>query len=267
MDILQKILNHKKEELEHFKRRIPFSELRDRVRDLPPTRSLSRSLKNPPAPYAVIAELKKKSPSKGVLREKYDPEAIAADYESHGAAALSVLTDEHFFGGNLDHLRAIRKRVKLPLLRKDFLWDPYQIYAAREAGADAVLLIVSVLEKNHLEDLHGLSMELGMDVLVEVHDVKECDLAVGCNFPIIGVNNRDLKTFKVDLQTSEALFPRMGAGTLKISESGLERRESLEKLKQAGASGFLIGEAFMKEKEPGKALEALLSLRAERSNL
>lgn len=258
MDILQKILNYKKEELEHFRRKRPFAELRDRVRDLPPTHSFSGSLKNPPAPYAVIAELKQKSPSKGVLREKYEPETIATDYESHGAAALSVLTDEHFFGGNLDHLRSVRKRVKLPLLRKDFLWDPYQIYAAREAGADAVLLIVSALERGRLEDLHSLSEELSMDVLVEVHDEAECDIAVACRFSVIGVNNRDLKTFHLDLATSEQLFSRMGPNILKISESGLDSQETLERLKKSGADAFLIGESLMKAAKPGEALEKMI---------
>jgi indole-3-glycerol phosphate synthase len=257
-DILQKIMNYKKGELEHYKRLVPFAELRDRVRDLPPTHCFAKALKNPTAPYAVIAEMKKKSPSKGVLRENYDPAAIAVDYESHGATALSVLTDEHFFAGHLDHLRAVRPRVKLPLLRKDFLWDPYQVYAAREAGADAVLLIVSVLEKSRLEDLHALAVELAMDVLVEIHDMTECDLACAGMFPIIGVNNRDLKTFEVDLKTSERLFARLGRDTLKISESGLDSRESLEKLKQAGAHGFLIGEALMKAAKPGEALEKLI---------
>jgi indole-3-glycerol phosphate synthase len=143
-------------------------------------------------------------------------------------------------------------------LRKDFLWDPYQIFEAREAGADAVLLIVAALGKSRLEDLHGLAIELGMAGLVEVHDAAECDLAGECLFPIIGVNNRDLRTFKVDIQISEKLFPRMGGDTLKISESGLDSRESLERLKKAGANGFLIGEAFMKSKHPGEALEKMI---------
>jgi indole-3-glycerol phosphate synthase len=257
-DVLKKILDYKKDELDHFKRRVPFAELKDRVRDLAPTRSLSLALKNPPVSYAVIAELKQKSPSKGVLRQDYDPVAIAADYEAHGATALSVLTDEHFFAGHLDHLRSVRQCVKIPLLRKDFLWDPYQIYAAREAGADAVLLIVAALERGLLEDLHGLAGELRMEALVEVHDAPECDLASGCLFPIIGVNNRDLKTFQVELQTSEKLFARMGGETLKISESGLENRESLDRLKKAGANGFLIGEVLMKAKNPGEALEKMI---------
>jgi indole-3-glycerol phosphate synthase len=258
MDILEKILKYKKEELEHFKRRQPFAELKDRVRDLPPTHSLAQALKKPRAPFAVIAELKQKSPSKGVLRENYEPTAIAGDYESHGATALSVLTDEHFFGGHLDHLRAVRKQVKIPLLRKDFLWEPYQIYAAREAGADAVLLIVAILEKSLLEDLYGLVLELGMEVLVEVHDSAECDVATSFRFPIIGINNRDLKTFEVDLQTSERLFSRIGTKALKISESGLDSRKTLERLKNAGADGFLIGESLMKAARPGEALEKII---------
>ena len=257
-DVLKKIMDYKKEELEHFKHRRPFADLKDRVRDLLPTHSLAAAIRNPPAPFAVIAEMKKKSPSKGVLRENYEPTSIAAEYESHGAAALSVLTDEHFFGGHLDHLRSVRKKVKIPLLRKDFLWDPYQLYAAREAGADAILLIVAALEKNLLEDLHGLALELGLETLVEVHDAAECDLAKACLFPIVGVNNRDLKTFNVDLQTSERLFSRMEQTTIKISESGLDSHKTLERLKKAGANGFLIGESLMKAEHPGAALEKML---------
>lgn len=267
MNILDKIMDYKKEELVHFKHKMPLAELKKRVRDLPNTQSLASALKNPRAAYAIIAECKRKSPSKGILRNDYHPVRIARDYEENGATALSILTDSHFFGGKLDHLRATRGVVRIPLLRKDFLFDPYQVYAAREAGADAILLIAACLEENQLEDQLGLAKDLGLEVLVEVHGEEECDLASSLGFEIIGVNNRDLKSFKVDLATSERLFPRIPVGRLKISESGLDSIESLTRLKAAGADGFLIGEAFMKAKDPGEALKDMLSLRAERSNL
>lgn len=258
MDILKKILAFKEEELVHYKHEVPLTELKDQVRDSAPVISLASALRRPRGPFAVIAELKKRSPSRGVLREDYDPETIATDYESNGATALSVLTDENFFGGHLDHLRGVRSRVEIPLVRKDFLWDPYQVYAAREAGADAVLLIVACLEKSRLEDLHGLAGELALETLVEVHDAAECDLAASIGLPIIGVNNRDLKTFEVEVATSEQLFPRMPEGTLKVSESGLDKRATLERLQKAGADAFLIGEAFMKASEPGQALKEMI---------
>jgi indole-3-glycerol phosphate synthase len=259
LSILEKIFEFKKEELEQYKRQARLEDLRSKVRDhsyrpLP----LRRSLESSAAPYAVIAEIKQRSPSKGLLRENFDPKSIAQDYEKHGAAALSVLTDEHFFGGHLDHLRQVRALVALPLLRKDFIWDPYQIYAAREAGADAILLIAAMLGKSQIEDLRGLAEELKLSVLFEVHDAAEADVASAVNAKIVGVNNRDLKSFKVDLGLSEKLLPRLPAGSLKIAESGLDKRESLERLKAAGIGAFLIGEAFMKAKSPGMALKELI---------
>ncbi|MDX1386779.1 MAG: indole-3-glycerol phosphate synthase TrpC [bacterium] len=258
MNILEKILAHKKEELATFKGRQSLQDLKDRVRDCPDPLDFAKALRQPPAPMAVIAEIKKKSPSKGILRENFDPVALATDYEQHGAAALSVLTDESFFGGHLDHLRAVRDRVKIPLLRKDFIWDPYQLYAALEAGADAILLIVAMLEESQLEDLMGLALDMGLAVLVEVHDAAECDRAVHLRAPIIGVNNRDLTTFEVDLKTSESLFPKIPEGSLRISESGIESKGDLERLQKAGADGFLIGETFMRAENPGTALKELI---------
>lgn len=259
MSILDKIFEYKKGELEHYKRQARLEDLRSKVRDhsYRPL-SLRRSLENSEAPFAVIAEIKRRSPSKGLLREDFDPPLIARDYEKHGAAALSVLTDENFFGGHLDHLRQVRNAVGLPLLRKDFFWDPYQVYAAREAGADAILLIASMLGKSQVEDLQGLAEELGLSVLFEVHDAAEADMATAVQAKIVGVNNRDLKTFKVDLGLSEKLLPRLPAKSLKVAESGLDKREALTRLKAAGIGAFLIGEAFMKAESPGEALKELI---------
>lgn len=257
--ILDKIYKYKLEELEHYKRRDRPEEVKARAQDASyRPLSLAQALREGGRPFAVIAEIKRQSPSKGVLRADFDPVAIARGYEEAGAAALSVLTDEHFFGGHLDHLRQVRQAVALPLLRKDFVWDPYQIYVAREAGADAILLIAAMLGRWQMEDLQGLAEELGLSVLVEVHDVPEAERAAGIGAKVVGINNRDLKTFKVDVGLTEALLPKLPAAAVKVSESGLDSVEVLKRLKVAGADAFLIGEAFMKAPHPGEALKGFL---------
>ncbi len=259
--ILQKIFEYKSEELEHYKRRVRLEDLKGQCRDLPAPKSFSKSLLESSQRFAIIAEIKRKSPSRGVIREDFDPEKIAEQYAQSGAAAISVLTDEHFFGGDLEHLRQVRQKVSIPLLRKDFIWDFYQIYAAREAGGDAILLIVAMLEKNQLEDLHGVAEGLGLSILVEVHDAEEVAMANSIGAKIIGINNRDLKSFKVDVQTTERLLPILSPNAIKVSESGLDSPEMMEKLKKLGADAFLIGETLMKAKDPGKALQMLLGGR------
>lgn len=256
--ILDEIITYKKEELDHFKRRHPLEDLKAQSRDLAKTLPFSHALKVCQENFAIIAEIKRRSPSKGLLRENFDPEVHARDYEENGAAAISVLTDEHFFGGHLDHLKKVRRAVKLPLLRKDFIWDLYQVYAARVAGADAILLIAALLEKNQIEDLQGLAHEMGMSALVEVHDKMECEKALASGAKLVGVNHRDLQTFKVDIDLSERLFPTFREGVLKISESGIDSTQTLRKLKKAGADAFLIGETFMRAEKPGEALKKLL---------
>lgn len=257
--ILQKIFEYKKEELEHYKRQERPEDVKLRAKDaVYRPLSLARALRESSAPFAVIAEVKHRSPSKGVLRAEFDPVSIAQGYEEAGAAALSVLTDEHFFGGHLDHLRAVRGAVQLPLLRKDFVWDPYQIYVAREAGADAILLIAAMLGRWQMEDLQGLAEELGLSVLVEVHDEAETGRATAIGAKVIGINNRDLKTFKVNVGLSEELLPKIPATAVKVSESGLDSSQVLQRLKQSGADAFLIGEAFMKAPKPGEALKGFL---------
>jgi indole-3-glycerol phosphate synthase len=258
--ILEKIVAYKKEELEHFKRRVRLEELKARARDARIPLSLASALKDASQAFAVIAEIKKKSPSKGVLREDFDPLVVAKEYQDAGAAALSVLTDEHFFGGHLDHLRTVRQAVSIPLLRKDFLWDPYQVYAALDAGADAILLIAAMLEESQIVDLQGLAGELGLSVLLEVHDAAEAQTARRVGAALVGVNNRDLTTFRVDVAVTETLLPLLPRDALKVSESGLESVEVLAKLKASGVDAFLIGEALMKAESPGRALKSLLKV-------
>jgi indole-3-glycerol phosphate synthase len=207
----------------------------------------------------IVAEIKHRSPSKGVIREEFDPVAIAASYEKAGAAALSVLTEEDFFGGSLAHLRVVRQRVGLPLLRKDFLFDEYQIHEALAAGADAVLLIVAILEDKLLADLIALASELKIDALVEVHNAAEMEAAVAAGALMIGVNNRDLTTFTVELETSELLASVAPRDAVLVSESGIHTGQDIYRLKQAGYNAFLVGEHFMRAPDPGEALRRLVA--------
>lgn len=208
---------------------------------------------------AVIAECKRRSPSKGVLRDPYDPVAIARGYAAAGAAAISVLTNERFFGGSLEDLRAVRASVPIPVLRKDFVIDEYQLDEARAAGADAVLLIVAALPSTRLDELHRAALERGLEVLTEVHDEAELDVALGIGARIVGVNNRNLRTFVTDLAVSERIARRIPEGTLLVAESGLRDGADLARLERADIHAFLVGEAFMKAPVPGDALAAMIA--------
>ena len=208
---------------------------------------------------AVIAECKRRSPSKGVLREPYDPVTIARGYAAAGAAAISVLTNERFFGGSLDDLRAVRASVPIPVLRKDFVIDEYQLDEARAAGADAVLLIVAALPSARLDELHRAALERGLDVLTEIHDEAELDVALGIGAQIVGVNNRNLRTFVTDLAVSERIARRVPKGTLLVAESGLRDGADLARLERSDIHAFLVGEAFMKAPVPGDALAAMIA--------
>jgi indole-3-glycerol phosphate synthase len=206
----------------------------------------------------IIAECKRRSPSRGVLRPDYDPVAIALGYEKAGAAAISVLTEPTFFDGALDHLQAVRSAVGIPVLRKDFVISEYQLLEARAAGADAVLLIVAALAPRELAALHARASAIGLDVLVEVHSADEVTVAIDAGAQIVGVNNRSLRTLEIDVTASETLAARMPRGMVTVSESGLKTAADLARLRQLGYSAFLIGERFMTEKDPGGALQALL---------
>ncbi|MBF5058196.1 indole-3-glycerol phosphate synthase [Alcanivorax sp. 521-1] len=206
---------------------------------------------------AVIAEIKKASPSKGVIREDFDPVDIARRYQEAGASALSVLTDEEFFQGHEDYLRAARNAVTLPVLRKDFMIDPWQIFQSRAMGADAVLLIVAALSDAQLDELYHAAQRAGGDVLVEVHSGEELERAMKLNIELVGINNRDLRTFETRLDTSLSLADEVPADRLVITESGIHSREDVRLMRDNGINGFLVGEAFMKAGDPGAALKAL----------
>ncbi len=206
---------------------------------------------------AVIAEIKKASPSKGVLREPFDPEAIARSYARHGAACLSVLTDARFFQGRAEHLTAARAASGLPVLRKDFVIDPYQVYESRALGADCILLIVAALAPPRMRELEALAVSLGMAVLAEVHDRAELDLALELATPLIGINNRDLRSFETSLDTTLGLLPHVPSPRIVVTESGILVPEQVARLSRAGVHVFLIGEAFLRAADPGTEMESL----------
>jgi indole-3-glycerol phosphate synthase len=259
--ILDEIVAHKRHEVAAAKARISEADLRAHIGDLEePTRGFARALKDSRASgwTTIIAEVKKGSPSKGVIRPDFDPLAIAETYAAGGAACLSVLTDERFFLGHLRFLSLIRELVRLPLLRKDFVCDPYQIVEARAAGADAVLLIAAMLELEQLRDFAACARELSLDVLLEVHDEAELETALQTDCELIGINNRDLRTFATDLATTERLLPLIPAGRFVVAESGIHSRADIERLQAAGAGAFLVGESLMREADIEAKLRELL---------
>lgn len=258
MTILDEILEHKRAELAATRKSVPGDSVCAAARSAPAPRGFLRALEAAEPP-AVIAEIKRQSPSKGLIREDFEPVEIARAYAQGGAAAISVLTDEHFFGGQLEFLRRVRAAVDLPLLRKDFVIDAYQIDEARAAGADAVLLIVAALDPSALGALHGHAIGLGLDVLVEVHDEPELEAALAIGARLVGVNNRDLRTFEVDLGVTERLaarLPRDGQ-VLLVAESGIFGPQDVARLTRAGARAHLVGESLMREFDVAKALEQL----------
>ena len=261
-DILQKILECKRSEVAAAKAALPLAELKARLSDREDQpRGFVRALRAAEASgwVPVIAEVKKGSPSKGIIRADFDPLAIAEAYQGSGATCLSVLTDEHFFLGSLRFLSLIREQVALPLLRKDFLYDPYQVYEAYAAGADAVLLIAAMLELEQLRELAAVARELHLDVLLEVHDERELATALQVNVELIGINNRDLRTFAVDLAVTERLAKLIPGDRMIVAESGIHTRDDIIRLQQAGAQAFLIGESLMREDDIGAKLQELLA--------
>ncbi len=257
MSVLDEINARKSEHVQAQKSLISLDKLKDIIKESPAPRGFFSALKNAPTP-AVIAEVKKASPSKGVIREDFDPVDIARIYEQSGATCLSVLTDEPYFQGCDDYLKQIRKTATLPLLRKDFMIDPYQIYESRALGADCILLIMAALSDEKAKTLYDLSCDLDMDVLVEVHNKEELERALLLNPQIIGVNNRNLKTLEVNLQTSHDLSDFIPQNTLKISESGINSPETIKELQNSGYNTFLIGESLMRQPCISTALQKLI---------
>lgn len=260
-DILTKILARKREEIAERMARTSMADLRGFVDAAPAVRPFLAALEARigAGRAAVIAEIKKASPSRGVLREDFDPAAIARSYEAGGAACLSVLTDHDFFQGSEADLEDARAACALPVLRKDFTLDPYQVYEARVMGADCVLLIVAALDDARLRDLLMLTHELGMNALIEVHDATELERALKLDAVLIGVNNRNLRTFVTDLDTTGRLAALLPPGRLLVAESGINNRADIERLQAAGAKAFLIGEALMREEDIGAKLQELLA--------
>jgi len=258
--ILDRIITTKREEIAHRAATTPLEALRERAEHRTPARGFAAALQSAVAQgnSAIIAEIKKASPSRGVIRDDFDPPAIATTYAAHGATCLSVLTDEQYFQGHDTFLSAVRETVALPVLRKDFTIDEYQIYEAAALGADCVLLIVAALDIMRLTVLHQLAKGLGMDVLLEVHDPTELAAALSLAPDLVGINNRNLKTFDTSLNTTLSLLPDIPDGVLVVTESGISSRADVSLMRENGVHCFLVGEAFMRAPDPGAALAELI---------
>ncbi|MCP4537944.1 MAG: indole-3-glycerol phosphate synthase TrpC [Chloroflexi bacterium] len=254
--ILDTIMHRKRDEVAQLKLACPIEAVQDETTLAPPPRDFASALRAPGV--SLIAEAKKASPSKGLIREDFDAVALAREYEAHGAAAISVLTDEHFFQGSIDYLRAARRNVGLPVLRKDFVLDPYQVYEARAAGADAVLLIVAALSDDELKALHRLVQQLDMTALVEVHDEVELERALKIEPRVVGVNNRDLRTFEVDLETTARLRAFIPADVVLVAESGVHTPADVARLAGIGADAMLVGESLVRATDVGGKVRQLI---------
>lgn len=257
MTILDKIYQHKLFEIAENKKRIPLEVLKENMKGRRETRSFGTALKSHEN-ICIIAEIKKASPSLGIIREDFQPVEIARIYEASGASAVSILTDEKFFQGSLAYITDIKKFVNLPILRKDFIIDTYQVYEARAAGADAILLIAALLSKDEIQRFLELAEALDMDCLVEVHSEPELENVLQTNAQIIGINNRDLATFSIDIETTLRLIPMIPAGRIIVSESGIKSRMDIVKLLENGVHAVLIGETFMKSNDISAKMRELL---------
>ena len=255
-DILTQIVSTKRQELAVALERTPMAQLEAKLNDCLPTRGFYRAVRGVGFPN-IIAEVKKASPSAGVIRADFDPVLIATAYQAHGASALSVLTDEHYFQGHLDYLRAVRAAVHIPVLRKEFILDRYQLVEARVAGADAVLLIAEILPEDLLKKLHDAALELGLDVLVELHDAEQIPRVLDCGAALVGINNRDLRRFETRLEHTLELRHRIPANITLVSESGIRTHADLLKLAEAGVHAVLVGESLMRSPDIGAALDSL----------
>lgn len=260
---LERIVAVKRREVAELREEGAARKFERQIAALPPALGFERALRNRKRPHmGLIAEVKKASPSKGLIRENFEPVKLAREYEEAGADCISVLTDREFFQGSNEYLRQIREAVPVPILRKDFTIDELQIYEARAIGADAVLLIAAILSADQMKRFLREARGLGLDALVEVHDEKELELALELDAAMIGINNRNLHTFVTDLAVTEGLIPRIPKEKLKISESGISKREDVEALAAAGADAVLIGETFMRRPSPAEAVHELMGERA-----
>lgn len=259
--ILKKILARKQEEIAERSARVSIPQLIEKTASASAPRGFAKAMADKIArgESAVIAEIKKASPSKGVIRENFNPAAIAKSYEQGGAACLSVLTDVDFFQGADEYLQMARNASSLPVIRKDFIVDEYQIYEARAMGADCILLIVSALNKEQLIQLHEVALSLGMDVLIEVHDEAELDIALTFDNPMVGINNRNLHTFEVSLENTYQLLNKIPKNKIVITESGIHAKEDVAAMREHNVHAFLVGEAFMRHDEPGEKLSEMFS--------
>ena len=260
-DILKKIMTRKRQEIEERRTRASLESLRARAEADATVRGFVAAVESRIRNHqsAVIAEIKKASPSKGVLREAFDPAQIATGYEQGGAACLSVLTDHDYFQGHEAYLEQARAACRLPVLRKDFIMDAYQIYEARVIGADCILLIAAALEARHMADLASLAVQLHMDVLVEVHDAWELERALPLGLPLVGINNRNLRTFETRLETTFELLSEIPEGRIVVTESGIHTPRDVVAMRERGVHAFLVGEAFMRAPEPGEKLRQLFA--------
>lgn len=259
-DILQKIIRQKQQVVAERKRKIPLQVLQEKLSQAPKPRGFIQAIQDKlnARKIAVIAEIKKASPSKGVIRQDFNPVEIANSYAKHGACCLSILTDEEFFQGSDECLKQVRAAVALPILRKDFMMDTYQIYESRIIGADCILLIVAALSDEQLKEFSILAQQLNLDVLVEVHDAAELDRALKLNTQLIGINNRDLRTFTTRLGTTLDLLKKIPQDKIIVTESGIHTRADIALMKKRGVNTFLIGEAFMSANDPGEKLAELV---------
>ncbi|MBL0387971.1 indole-3-glycerol phosphate synthase TrpC [Tumebacillus sp. ITR2] len=256
--ILDRIVEVKRQEVAELASTFDISAVLEQIAGLPPTRGFAKALRETSEYVGLIAEVKKASPSKGVIRPDFDPVVIATTYERAGATCLSVLTDEQFFQGHADYLRNIRASVNLPILRKDFIIDEKQIYEARLIGADCVLLIAAILSTEQLRQFSELASSIGLDVLVEVHDEAELERALEAGATLLGVNNRDLRDFTVDLGTTARIAKRVPEGTLLVSESGIVTYDDVRSVKASGAAAILVGETLMRDPEIAPSVDVLL---------